>query len=143
MVRARHLAASLLLAVGIVLVFTGLTAALGFTGSGLLASVAAVAGLLYAGAIWFGGPAPAAAPGAVLMFDHRLDLMSGGSLLTLFPERVRGDLRGHCLAALAGERARVTVDGRAFQVLPVVDGEGEVLYGVLIESVAAPELRVG
>lgn len=79
--------------------------------------------------------------GAVLMFDHRLDLMSGGSLLTLFPERVRGDLRGHCLAALAGARARVTVDGRAFEVLPVVDGEGEVLYGVLIESAAAPQLK--
>lgn len=79
--------------------------------------------------------------GAVLMFDHRLDLMSGGSLLTLFPERVRGDLRGHCLAALAGARARVTVDGRAFEVLPVVGGEGEVLYGVLTESAAAPQLK--
>lgn len=136
MARAKHLAASLLLAAGIVLVFGGLSSALGFTVSGVLASVAAIAGLLYAGGIWFGAPAPAASAGA-LTFDQRLELTTGGPVLLRFPEPLRAEIRVRCLAALAGERSRFTIEGRAFQVLPVVDVDGMVRFAVLIEGASA------
>lgn len=142
MVRAKHLAASILLAGGIVLVFAGLSSALGFTPAGMLASVAAIAGLLYAGGVWFGAPAPAASRGSALVFDHRLELTTGASLLTAFPEPLRAEIRARCLAALAGERTRFTIRDRAFQVLPVVDADGVVAYGVLIEGAAASRLSV-
>jgi hypothetical protein len=140
MARAKHLAASVLLAAGIVLVFAGLSSALGFTVSGMVASVAVIAGLLYAGGIWFGGPAPAAPTGARL-FDQRLEQTTGGPVLLQFPEPLRAEIRARCLAALAGERARFTIDDRAFQVLPVVDVDGMVRFGVLIEG--APAAHVG
>lgn len=144
MARAKHLAASILLAAGIVLVFTGLSSALGFTVTGMLASVAVIAGLLYAGGTWFGAaaaPAPTA-PGGALVFDHRLELTGGTLLLAAFPEPLRPELRARCLAALAGERTRFVLDGRVFQALPVVDADGAVIYAVLIEGTAASHLSV-
>jgi hypothetical protein len=45
-------------------------------------------------------------------------------------------------AALAGERTRFSIEGRAFQVLPVVDVDGMVRYGVLIEGAAISDLTV-
>lgn len=140
MPRAKHLVASVLLAAGIVLVFAGLSSALGFTVSGMVASVAVIAGLLYAGGIWFGAPARTAPSGA-LMFDQRLELTTGGPVLAQFPEPLRAEIRVRCLAALAGERARFTIDGRAFQVLPVVDVDGMVRFGVLVEG--APTAHAG
>jgi hypothetical protein len=141
MARAKQLAASVLFAAGIVLVFGGLSSALGFTVSGVLASVAAIAGLLYAGGIWFGAPARAAPSGAQ-MFDQRLELTTGGPVLLQFPESLRAEIRVRCLAALAGERARFSLEGRTFQVLPIVDVEGVVVYGVLIEGAATSDLTV-
>ena len=141
MARAKHLAASVLLAAGIVLVFGGLSSALGFTVTGTLASVAAIAGLLYAGGIWFGAPA-SAAPGGALIFDHRLELTTGGPVLMQFPKALRAGLQVRCAAALAGERARFTLEGRIFQVLPVIDADGLVVYAVLIEGVPAAQLTV-
>jgi hypothetical protein len=52
--RTKYLLSSLLMAAGIVLVFYGFSSALGFTVTGTLASVAAIAALLYAGGVIFG-----------------------------------------------------------------------------------------
>lgn len=132
MARATHAAASLLLAAGIVLVFAGFSSALGLTPAGILGSLAAIAGLLYAGGVWFGPSAPAAT--GALIFDHRLDLTNGTSLLSRFPEPFRAELRARCHAALAGERTRFALVDRVFQALPVVDADGVMIYGVLLEG---------
>lgn len=52
--RMKRLLSSFLMATGIVLVFYGFNAALGFTLVGMFASFAAVTALLYAGAVLFG-----------------------------------------------------------------------------------------
>lgn len=52
--RTTRLISSLLMTAGIVLVFFGFNAALGFTLIGMIASLAAIAGLLYAGGVLFG-----------------------------------------------------------------------------------------
>lgn len=52
--RLKRLLSSFLMATGIVLVFYGFNAALGFTVVGMFASLAAIASLLYAGAVLFG-----------------------------------------------------------------------------------------
>lgn len=135
--RTTRIASSLLLAAGIVLVFSGLSAALGFTVPGMLASIGAIAALLYAGAVWFGGPAPLSAsrplPNKVLVFDHSLTLTSGEPLLAQFPESEHAELRVRCQAALGGQRSHVTLGTRPFDVAPIVSSEGVVLYGALIE----------
>lgn len=140
--RKQQLVASVLLAAGIVLVFAGLSSALGFTTIGMLASIAVITGLLYAGATWFGTPAPPSSSSTVLLFDHRLELTTGAPLLTQFPEPVRAEIRARCLAALAGERVHFTASGRAFQVLPVIDAHGVVMFGVLIEGSPAAQASV-
>ena len=85
---------------GIMLVFTGLSAALGFTVIGILASVAAIAALLYAGAVWFGEapvtPIPAGADETLIVFDRSLRVAAGGapgvSVLARFPELLRPEI---------------------------------------------------
>lgn len=52
--RLKRLLSSFLMATGIVLVFYGFNAALGFTIVGMFASLAAITSLLYAGAVLFG-----------------------------------------------------------------------------------------
>lgn len=54
MLRSKRFLSSLLMTAGIVLVFYGLNSALGFTVLGMLATVAAIASLLYAGGALFG-----------------------------------------------------------------------------------------
>ena len=55
----KRLASSALLGLGVLLVFFGLNAALGFTPGGAFASLAVIGALLYSGAVWF-APAPPA-----------------------------------------------------------------------------------
>ena len=57
--RTKRLLSSFLMAAGIVLVFYGFTAALGFTIVGMFASLAAISSLLYAGGVLFGQAAGA------------------------------------------------------------------------------------
>jgi hypothetical protein len=52
--RTSRVGSTVLLAGGVVLVFAGMSAALGFSISGVLATLAAIAALLYAGGVWFG-----------------------------------------------------------------------------------------
>ena len=131
---ARRLTSSFLLAGGIVLVFAGINAALGFSVPGIVASVAAIAGLLYAGAAW-GSPSPRNAE-RVLVFDRHLQLTTGEPLLTRFPEGQRDEVRAKATATLAGARASILLDGRPMMMAPITADGGAVLYGAIVESSA-------
>jgi hypothetical protein len=136
---SRRAASTALLACGVILVFAGFTAALGVSAAGLAASLAAVAGLLYAGAVWFGARA---APLDALVFDHRLVLAAGAAkgrlLVDLFPKALRSELEQYCRAALAGHAAHFSCaadpERRVFEVAPIRTADGLVLYGILLSG---------
>jgi hypothetical protein len=77
----KNAVSALLLALGVVLTFLGLSSALGFTAGGMLASVTAIAALLYAGGTWFSRrPAPTPAGSAtIIVFDRALQVVTGAS----------------------------------------------------------------
>jgi hypothetical protein len=148
----KRLASSALLVLGVLLVFFGLNAALGFTAGGLIASAAVIGALLYSGAIWF-SPRPPAAPNvqftAPVVFDRDGCVVSGGvcgqPLSAQFPEPLRAEVHQRCAAALAGVAGRFAGEyrGRAvvFEFLPVRNGNGSVVYGLVVTSEAmAPAL---
>jgi CheY-like chemotaxis protein len=137
MARATHAAASVLLIAGILLVFAGLVSAVGFTPIGVLGSVAAIAGLLHAGGVWFGAAVPASTA-AALMFDHRLDFTTGAPLLSQFPADIPAEIRMHCLSADAGAEA-VAHAAKALPSIVVTDVRmpGTVLAVDLCRHVAA------
>ncbi len=150
---AKRVLAALLMATGIVLVFAGLSAALGFTAIGMLASVAAIAALLYAGAVWFGGAPVAFAPaadGIIIVFDRSLRVAagsaSGASILSQFPELLRPDIEVRCRAALRGEHSHFDCEHAgarvSFDIAPVQTGQGPVMYGVLISGSGVPVARM-
>lgn len=143
MARVKRLASSLLLATGIVLVFAGLSAALGFSVGGMVASVAVIATLLYAAGVWFGPAPPSVVPSGaetVIVFDRSLHIVAGATpgtpLLTQFPAALRDEVEAHCRAALRGEHSHFTceIGGRqvAVDIAPIQTIAGAVLYGVLI-----------
>jgi hypothetical protein len=148
MPKSKRVVSAVLLACGIVLVFTGLSAALGFTLPGILASVAAIAALLYAGAVWFGEapgvPAPAGSE-TLIVFDRSLRVAAGGaagvSVLAQFPEPLRPDIEVRCRAALRGEHSHFDSDHAgarlSFDIAPV-QIHGVVLYGVLMSGSLVP-----
>ena len=149
MARLKRLASSLLLAAGVVLVFAGLNAMLGFNLGSTLASVAVIAALLYAGTTWFapGPPSIASAGGeTVIVFDRSLHVTAGATpgtpLLTRFPAAIRDELETRCRAALRGEHSHFLceIGGRrvAFDVAPVQTMAGAGLYGVLIVGSGTP-----
>ena len=144
---------SVLLAAGIVLVFTGLGAALGFTLPGVVASVSAIAALLYAGSTWF-GPPPAVplslgAP-TVMVFDRDLRVTAGpgagSGVLSQFPPAIRPEIEIRCRAALAGESTRFVCHTPAARLVietaPLASTTGIVLYGTLVASsgIGAPTM---
>ena len=126
-----------LFACGVVLVFAGLAAALGFSPAGLIASGTAIIALLYAGGVWFGA-IPAAADSQVLLFTRRLEAASGAAtgraILEQFPPEMRASIEEHCLGALNGRSARFTCGGTRYAVSPVRSPEGAVVYGVLLSG---------
>ena len=138
MLHFRRVASTLLLAGGVVLVFAGVNAALGYTVAGMVASLAGIAGLLYAGAVWFGA-SPAVTFDRVLVFDHSLQLTSGAPLLARFPDAQKDEIRAKATATLAGARASVLVDGRTLLMLPIISDTGLVLYGVVVDT--TPQAR--
>jgi hypothetical protein len=106
----KRAASSILLASGVVLVFVGLTAALGFGTGFMLASIAVIAALLYAGGLWFGGASARLAPAGaetVIVFDRSLRVAAGAapgtSILSQFPEPLRPEIEVRCRLALKGE----------------------------------------
>ena len=148
--RVKRAVSSVLLACGLVVVFFGLTTALGFTPAGMLASVAAIAALLYAGSTWFGGaPGQLTSPGAdkVLVFDRLLLVVAGpatgASLLSQFPASIRPELETRCRMALRGERTHFSCEHAgahvAFEIAPVQTVDGVVVYGVVVSGRGMPQ----
>ena len=142
----------LMLICGIVLVFTGISAALGFTVAGVLAAFAAIAALLYAGAAWFGSAPVSLVPAGaetIIVFDRALRVAAGRapgmSILLQFPERLRPDIEMRCRAALRGEHSHFDCEHAgariSFDVAPV-QVHGAVLYGVLISGSGVPVARM-
>ena len=139
----KRAASSLLLAGGIVFVFAGLSTALGFGREGILASVAVIAALLYAGGVWFGGTPAILAPAGgetVMVFDRSLRITAGAApgtaLLSKFPEPLRPEIEMRCRLALQGEHTHFDCEHAgarlSFDISPVHTIHGMVLYGVLI-----------
>lgn len=131
------------LAGGVILVFFGLSTSLGFSAGGVIASAAAIAALMYSGAVWFGAQPPSSCPDRdrVVVFDRSLREVCGprrGQLVSAaFPIADRATLEGECWAALAGEGARFTCgpgeSKSQFDVLPVRTIDGAISYGILID----------
>ncbi len=141
MAELNRVASSVLFASGIGLVLIGLSAALGFTIPGIVASVAAVAALLYAGGVWFGDRAAIVAP-SVLVFDRDLKVIggphAGQPLVSRFPMPMRAEIAHHCASAVAGQSSRFTChDGaaqRVFDAAPIITGRPSDISGVLVEG---------
>ena len=134
-----------LLAGGVLLVFAGLTSALGFSMWGVVASTAAIVALLYAGGVWFGGAPPADV--SVVLFTPQLTVaagpLAGRTLADLFPRAARQDLESHCRAALTGQSLRFVGDaGQRFDVAPVRSADGAIVFGVLISGDTTPDRAV-
>ena len=144
----RH-ASSLLFAGGLLIVFGGLSAALGFTLTGILASLAVVAALLYAGGVWFGAAPDVLSP-TVFVFDRDLRIAAGPrageAVVSCFPVPMRAEIERRCTSAIAGHSSHfVCRDGnrdRAFDVAPVLTAQPSAIGGVLVEGAAATTVRV-
>jgi hypothetical protein len=129
--------------VGVILVFSGLNAAVDLSAAGMFASAAAVLALLYSGAVWFGSrqPAPPVLD-TVIVFDRSLREACGARrglpVTASFPVAERAALEDECWGALAGEGGRFSAgDGRSqFDVLPVRTADGAITYGILIDVAA-------
>ena len=145
MANANRLISSVLLAAGVLLVFAGFTRALGFTSSGVAASLAPITALVYAGATWFGPAAPRAEPATtvtVMVFDGDRRIVGGDTagqpLAAQFPEILRPEIERRCTAALAGTAARFPCfhDGRIilFDALPVRNADGTIVFGMLLTA---------
>jgi hypothetical protein len=141
----RRALSSILLAAGIVTILAGLSAAFGFTPGGIVASVIAVATLLYAGGLWFGGTShQIAAPGAdiVIVFDRSLKITAGPgpgtTVMMQFPEPLRPEIEMRCRLALRGEHTHFECEHGgarlAFEIAPIQSVQGVVTYGVLISG---------
>jgi hypothetical protein len=141
---AKRLLSTALLAVGVILVFTGLSAALGFTLLGMAASIAVIVALLYAGAVWV-APAPPANTSGIFLFDRNglvvQGAQTGAPISAQFPASIRDDIERRCHAALAGHASRFVCsdNGRltAFEAVPVRGADGAILYGVLMSGAAS------
>jgi len=131
---AQRAGSYVLLAGGVLLVFAGLASALSFSLSGVIASAAAIAALLYAGAVWFGGASNADA--SVILFTPRLTVaagpLTGRAVPDLFPPGMRAAIETHCRAALTGQSSRFSATGETFDAAPVRGADGLIVYGILI-----------
>jgi hypothetical protein len=133
-----------LLAGGLLLVFAGLSSALAFSASGMLASAAAIVALLYAGGVWFG-----AAPrdeASVVLFTRGLTIahgpLAGRPLRDLFPGADADEMEARCREALDGHGARFSCGAgpsrRTFSASPVRIEDGVIMYGVLTSDAVTP-----
>lgn len=128
---------TVLLAGGVFMVFAGLSSALGFSLSGMIASTAAIAALLYAGGVWF-GDAPHVDP-AVVLFTPALVIASGPlagrPVADIYPETIRREIEARCRAALAGQASHFSCEpGHEFQATPVRSADGAVIFGLLLSG---------
>jgi len=138
--RSHRVGSTVLLAGGVFLVLGGLGSALGFSTSGILASLAAVIALRYAGGVWFGG-ASSADP-SVVVFTPELTIasgaLSGRRVADLFEAGMRRDIEVGCREALCGRPFRFSsgtgLSERAFEAAPVRGADGLVICGVLLSG---------
>ena len=142
----RRLVSPVLFAAGVALVLIGMSAAQGWSAPGIVASVAAIAALLYVGGVWFGSAAPSASGrAAVMVFDADLRLVSsarqGEPVVSAFPAADRHAVRHACASAMAGEFTRITASGMQFSVVPVRAGDGRVILGMIVtaDAIAATD----
>ena len=144
---AQRLGSSVLLAGGIVFVFAGLSSALGFSSAGMVASVAAIAALLYAGGVWFGESRRA--DSSAVLFTPALTIASGPlggrRVSELFPDALRREIETRCREAIDGRGGRFAcgsgADRQSFAATPVRTPEGLVVYGLLLSGPLAAEFR--
>ena len=145
---AKRVVSAVLLACGIILVFAGLSAALGFTALGILASVAAIAALLYAGAVWFGEapsrrspPAPKPSSSSIARCAWRPAARRACRSWRSFPSACAPkSKRGAARPSAANIRTSTATHAGArlsFDIAPV-QIHGVVLYGVLISGSVVP-----
>jgi hypothetical protein len=137
---ANRVGSSVLLAGGVVLVFAGLTSALGFSTASAVASAAAIVALLYAGGVWFG--AAARTDLSVVLFTPQLTVaagpLAGRALPDQFPHAARQEIESRCRAALTGASQRFDGGGQSFEAAPVRSAEGAIVYGILISGAPTP-----
>ena len=141
MTLTRRVTATVLLLAGVALVFGGLTSALGRSPAGILASLAAIAGLLYAGGVWFGA---SARPHDLSAIIYTRDLLiaagadRGRRLAELFPPAMQRELEAYCREALDGRAARFSCSAdperRRFEASPVRTADGIVACGILLSD---------
>jgi hypothetical protein len=140
MAQRHQIVATVLLLAGVGLVFAGMSSALNFSLPGIVATLATIAGLLYAGGVWFGNVAPG--DPSVLIFDRRLIIVSGGHpgrpIGDLFPLSVRRDVEQRCRDAFDGRSTRFSTPGdadrRRFEVAPIRTADGFIAYGILLSG---------
>lgn len=141
----RHrIVSTVLLLAGVGLVFAGMSSALNFSLPGIIATVATIAGLLYAGRVWFGSVVPG--DPSVLIFDRHLMIVSGAHpgqpIGDLFPLAVRRDVEQRCRDAFDGRSTRFSIPGdaerRRFEVAPIRTADGFVAYGILLSGAMVP-----
>lgn len=138
---------TVLLAGGVLLIFGGISSALGFSTSGIVASLAAIAALLYAGGVWF-GEAPRADP-SIVLFTPDLSIVGGGlkgrRVGELFEDSMRHPIEAACRAAFDGRSQRFSCGNgsaeRTFEVSPVRGADGFVAYGVLLTGALVADER--
>jgi hypothetical protein len=130
MAQRNQIIATMLLLAGVGLVFTGMSSALNFSLPGIIAAVATIAGLLYAGGVWFGGATVGET--SALIFDRRLIIVGGAH-----PGRPIGD-------AFDGRSTRFSIPGeterRRFEVAPIRSADGFVAYGILLSGAMVPAI---
>ena|SRR5437763_11831153 len=144
MAQRHQIVSTVMLLAGVGLVFTGMSSALNFTLPGLIATTATIAGLLYAGGVWFGSAT--AAQRSVLIFDRRLIIVSGAQpgrpVGDLFPSSVRPDVEHRCREAFDGRSTRFSIPGatdrRRFEVAPIRTADGFIAYGILLSGAMVP-----
>jgi len=138
--RGHRLGSVVLLAGGVVLVFAGMSSAMGFTISGIISSLAAVVALLYAGGVWFGGASHG--DPSIIVFTPQLTVAGGAftgrRVADLFDAGMRGEIESACREALDGRPSRFFSGRgstrRAFEAAPVRGADGLVIYGMLLSG---------
>jgi hypothetical protein len=146
MAQRHQIVATVLLLAGVGLVFAGMSSALNFSLPGIIATVATIAGLLYAGGVWFGSATPGDT--SALIFDRRLIIVGGTHpgrpIGDVFPLAVRRDVEQHCRDAFDGRSTRFSIPGdtdrRRFEIAPIRTADGLVAYGILLSGAMVPAM---
>jgi hypothetical protein len=146
MAQRHQIVSTVLLLAGVGLVFAGMSSALNFSLPGIIATVATIAGLLYAGGVWFGSVT--SGKPSVLIFDHHLIIVSGihtgRPVGDVFSSGVRRDVEHRCREAFDGRSTRFSIsaddDRRRFEVAPIRTADGLVAYGILLSGALIPAI---